>query len=41
MTGPEQHAEVDVGWAATGPTGCTGQADAATSTAPAGPDGHL
>jgi hypothetical protein len=35
---PEQHAEVDVGWAATGPTGWTGQPGAAaTSTAPAGP----
>ena len=35
---PERHAEVDVGWAATGPTGCTGQPGAAvTSTVPAGP----
>jgi hypothetical protein len=34
---PEQHAEVNIGWAASGPTGCTGQPGAATSTAPAGP----
>jgi hypothetical protein len=26
---PERHAEVDVGWAATWPTGCTGQPGAA------------
>ena len=34
---PERHAEVDIGWAATGPAGCTGQPAAAASTAPAGP----
>ena len=39
---PERHAEVGVGWAATGPTGWTGQLGAAaTGTPPAGPDGHL
>jgi len=37
---PERHAEVDVGWAATGPVGWAGQPGAATtSTAPAGPTG--